>query len=84
MGMMICYFKKVQLLIEQLLIFAFVKTTYLVFEGEVVCRVYVQGSGRGLCEYFRMEIMLFGGGGKHIIGIRLSLIDILRGQLIVS
>lgn len=45
MGMMICYFKKVQLLIEQLLISAFVKPTYLVLEGEVVCTVYVQGSG---------------------------------------
>ena len=59
---MICYFKKVQLLIEQLLIPAFVKPTYLVFEGEVVCTVYVQGLGGGLCKDFRMELMSFGAG----------------------
>lgn len=64
---MICCFKKVQLLIEQILSPAFVKTTYLLFEGGVVCALYVQGSGRGLCEDFRMEVISFGGGGKNII-----------------
>ena len=40
------------MLIEQLNIFAFVMTTYLLFEEEVVYTLYVQGSGGGLSEKF--------------------------------